>query len=114
MSQLVHYWRFHCNRNSAPDALLYIQLCILHACFISLVKTGASTAVRTFNGGTGRIAFGSVGCTGAEESLFDCPSSAPRYYYCSHSRDIGVRCYLQTGMSKQPTPRGRGMGNLIN
>ena len=46
--------------------------------------------IRNFGGGTGPIFLGNVGCTGMENSLFDCPHDTT--HDCTHKQDAGVIC----------------------
>ena len=61
-----------------------------------IILLGTTSQISSFYGmGAGIIALGLVACTGTERRLIDCPSGS--LYRCTHSRDAGVRCMLQTG-----------------
>ena len=51
-----------------------------------------------FGQGTGDILLDDLGCTGTENSLFDCPNRGIGVHNCAHSEDVGVVCQ---GMSDE-------------
>ena len=63
-----------------------------HACIRGLLLNyiGPLTPVYQYGGG-GPIHISSVHCVGNETSLLSCRNFPPQYY-CSHGRDVGVRC----------------------
>eukprot|EP01012_Entosiphon_sulcatum_P059858 TRINITY_DN8448_c0_g1_i1.p1 TRINITY_DN8448_c0_g1~~TRINITY_DN8448_c0_g1_i1.p1 ORF type:complete len:1989 (+),score=221.56 TRINITY_DN8448_c0_g1_i1:23-5968(+) len=55
-----------------------------------------------YGGGTGRIHFDDVRCTGAEASIFDCPHITENN--CNHDEDVGVECRGTLTPIPTPTP----------
>jgi hypothetical protein len=45
-----------------------------------------------FGRGTGDILLDDLGCTGTEDSLFDCSNRGIGVHNCGHSEDVGVVC----------------------
>ena len=59
----------------------------------SLTLTGAvAFGSAAFGPGSGLIYFDDVGCTGSEQTVFDCSNSGIGNNNCGHSNDAGVRC----------------------
>ena len=45
-----------------------------------------------FGEGSGAVLISDLGCTGSEQSLLDCPHTVYVGSYCSHTRDVGLKC----------------------
>ena len=56
--------------------------------------TDRATAYRFahFGQGTGEILLDNLGCTGTENSLFDCQKNGFGNQNCQHSQDAGISC----------------------
>ncbi|XP_038054178.1 scavenger receptor cysteine-rich domain superfamily protein-like [Patiria miniata] len=54
--------------------------------------------------GSGQVHMEGVACTGSEEELDDCPSLSWTASTCSHSRDAGVICSVETSGSEENNP----------
>ena len=50
------------------------------------------TATSTFGEGSGPIFLTNFGCDGSEASLLSCSNTVFIGSYCTHGRDVGVRC----------------------
>ena len=53
----------------------------------------ATTNANTFGEGYGRIAFNGMECLGNESSLLECSHYDWEEHDCTHSEDVGVRCF---------------------
>ena len=53
----------------------------------------------TFGQGGGPIVLSNIQCVGTEERLISCTAAGTLASYCTHARDAGVRCHVQTGMN---------------
>ena len=42
--------------------------------------------------GTGPVLLSNVGCNGAETDLLECQKSYFLDYFCTHERDVGLKC----------------------
>lgn len=78
-------------------SLLSIQTARFISCYMHKFITGASvtttTTASTFGLGSGPIFLSDVHCTGSEATLLDCRHTTISLgSYCTHSRDVGVRC----------------------
>ena len=49
-----------------------------------------------FGEGTGMIVLGNVACTGIETNILLCARDGIGNHGCTHSEDVGVRCYLNS------------------
>lgn len=75
-------------------------ICELHLhcmAIIIIIIIGASatttTTASTFGLGSGPVFLSDVHCTGSEATLLDCRHTAIALgSYCTHNRDVGVRC----------------------
>ena len=59
------------------------------------LTAGSTVFSRSYFGrGTGPIFYSNLACRGTESSILQCPRSLyyQNTYYCSHSRDAGIRC----------------------
>lgn len=50
------------------------------------------TASSTFGTGSGPVFFSNIGCSGSEQHLLECPKTVFVGTYCTHSRDVGLKC----------------------
>ena len=61
--------------------------------FITGASVTTTTTASTFGLGSGPIFLSDVHCTGSEATLLDCRHTTISLgSYCTHSRDVGVRC----------------------
>ena len=49
-------------------------------------------AAWSFGMGSGPVFLANIGCVGSEQNLLECSKTALVGTYCTHSRDVGVRC----------------------
>ena len=64
-------------------------------CIIIIDNVGVvaySTVSSTFGQGSGPIFYTNLGCRGLEPSLLDCSKTVFIGSYCTHGRDVGVKC----------------------
>ena len=54
----------------------------------AVVYSGSST----FGPGNGPVFLSNIQCIGSEESLLECGNTMLVGDYCTHERDVGVRC----------------------
>ena len=54
--------------------------------------TAYRTVSSTFGGGSGPVFLTNLGCQGSESSLLNCSRSVFVGSYCTHGRDVGVKC----------------------
>jgi hypothetical protein len=57
---------------------------------IYIIIANSVTPIPNFGGGVGQIFLDNLGCTGMENSIFDCPHN--RIHDCTHAQDAGVVC----------------------
>ena len=50
------------------------------------------TTSSTFGPGNGPVFLSDIQCTGSEEDLLECRNTLFVGSYCTHGRDVGVRC----------------------
>lgn len=50
------------------------------------------TTSSTFGPGNGPVFLSNIQCTGSEEDLLECRNTQFVGSYCTHVRDVGVRC----------------------
>lgn len=56
--------------------------------------------VAVFGQGKDPVFLADLGCTGTESNLLECPNTPFVGTYCTHGRDVGVRCEGQLLMSR--------------
>lgn len=76
---------------------LYAIQCVFHIIIIIIVTMllGAvvyQTISSTFGEGSGPVFLTNLGCQGSESSLLNCSTSVFVGSYCTHGRDVGVKC----------------------
>ena len=71
-------------------ATLLVTSQITFDCFFDADATARCCAA--FGRGTGDILLDDLGCTGTEDSLFNCPNRGIGVHNCAHSEDVGVVC----------------------
>ena len=50
------------------------------------------TASSLYGEGSGPVFLSSLGCTGSEDNLLQCPHAVFVGTHCTHARDVGLRC----------------------
>ena len=65
---------------------------VLLSLLMILGLTVYRTASTEYGEGTGLVFLSGLGCNGSEHSLLECPHSLHVGSYCTHARDVGVRC----------------------
>ena len=66
---------------------------LMHSTYIILCNTDATAQCCALYGqGTGSIVLDNLGCTGSENSLFECSHNGLNTHNCAHSEDVGVTC----------------------
>ena len=72
-----------------------IKLISIDYCCIATAHVGVvayQTASSTFGQGSGPIFLTNIGCGGSEVSLLSCSNTVFVGSYCTHGRDVGVKC----------------------
>ena len=54
--------------------------------------TVITTTTSVYGLGSGPIFVSNLGCSGTEATLLECSHIALSLEYCTHDRDVGVRC----------------------
>ena len=77
--------------------------CLLTCKLTNLGVIAYRTVTSTFGQGSGPVFLTNLGCRGSENSLLSCSKMVFVGTYCTHGRDVGVKC--ERKYSYQPKKR---------